>query len=49
MPMSEQIKCPKCRKRLFDLKSDEVELEIKCCKCGEVVTIERHGKPKMTK
>ncbi len=47
--MSEQIKCPKCRKRLFDLKSDEVELEIKCCKCGEVVTIERHGKPKMTK
>ena len=39
--MAEKIKCPMCQKRLFDLKSDEVELEIKCTKCGEVVLIKR--------
>ena len=47
--MSEQIKCPKCKKRLFDLISDEVALEIKCGKCGEVVTIERNVKHTKTK
>lgn len=42
--MNEKVKCPKCQKRLFDLRSNEVELEIKCSRCGEIVTIKRKTK-----
>jgi DNA-directed RNA polymerase subunit RPC12/RpoP len=35
----EQVKCPHCGHRLFDLKSQEVELDIKCPNCRKVVSV----------
>lgn len=38
--MSEKIKCPICKKRLFDTKSSTTgEIEIKCTKCNNIVTV----------
>lgn len=40
--MVKQIRCPYCKLRLFDLKSKEVALEIKCPRCKRIVNIEQH-------
>lgn len=38
--MRNQIKCPNCLKRLFDIKSNvRGEIEIKCPKCKQVVVL----------
>lgn len=41
--MSERVKCPFCKQRLFDLRSKGVvELEIKCPKCKRIVSVIKH-------
>lgn len=40
--MPERVKCPFCQQRLFDLRSNNVELDIKCPKCKKVVSIIKH-------
>ena len=37
--MSLKIRCPECKQRLFDLKSESTELEIKCPKCRAIVAV----------
>lgn len=38
----EVVKCPNCRKRIFDLEwNDKTVVKIKCHICKKVVTIER--------
>lgn len=37
--MPEQVKCPYCKLRLFDLWSNAVKLDIKCPKCKKVVNV----------
>jgi len=39
MAIPEQVKCPFCKLRLFDLWSKVVRLDIKCPKCKSIVTI----------
>ena len=40
--MKEQVKCPKCNKRLLDLECEgRAEFEIKCSHCKRVVVIRR--------
>ena len=40
MPMANQVKCPNCMNRLFDVKKEAtVEIEIKCPKCKKVVDV----------
>lgn len=39
--MPEQVKCPHCKQRLFDLWSKGVELDIKCAKCRKVVAVRK--------
>ena len=41
--MLEVIKCPVCKKRIFDLEwYDKTAVKIKCIHCKKVVTIERN-------
>ena len=41
-PMIDTIKCPVCKKRLFDLECQaKTIVKIKCSHCKKVVTIER--------
>lgn len=37
--MEERVKCPACKQRLFDLRSKDVELFIKCPTCKKVVHV----------
>jgi len=39
--MQKVIRCPECNVRLFDLKSREVELVIKCPRCKEILEVAR--------
>lgn len=39
-----QIKCPKCNKRLLDIKKESIgEIELKCSQCKQVLVIELHS------
>ncbi|CQR73842.1 hypothetical protein SOV_33430 [Sporomusa ovata DSM 2662] len=40
----EQIKCPYCKLRLFDLWSQVVRLDIKCPKCKKLVKVNQSSK-----
>lgn len=43
--MTEIVKCPYCRQRLFDLEAESiVVVSIKCPKCKKVSKIERNSK-----
>jgi len=53
--MEEVVKCPVCKRRIFDLKwRDQTRVIIKCCHCNNVVTIIKEapvrtrGDPKKT-
>ena len=37
--MGEQVKCHICRHRLFDLRSEEIELIIKCPECRKLLHV----------
>lgn len=37
--MEERVRCPCCKRRLFDLRSKDVELLIKCPTCKNVVHV----------
>ena len=39
--MPEQVKCPYCKQRLFDLWSKNVALDIKCPRCKTIVVIKK--------
>lgn len=37
--MGEQLKCPVCRRRLFDLRSEQAELIMKCPICRNLLHV----------
>ena len=44
--MQETIKCPNCKKRIFDLEwQGRTAVKIKCIHCRNVVSIERDSDP----
>jgi phage FluMu protein Com len=43
--MPQQVKCPVCKQRLFDLKIKTTgSIDIKCQKCKKVITIEMNDR-----
>jgi len=48
--MEEVVKCPSCKKRIFDLEwKDRTVVKIKCQHCRSVETIERDCEEKQKK
>jgi phage FluMu protein Com len=41
------IRCPACNRLLFRAGHGEIEIEIKCAKCGETVEIEPSQRPRI--